>query len=154
MMDIIDKKILSIIQKDAKVSNSFIAGELGMTASAVFERIKKLKEKGLIKDYVVRLDPRQVDFGLMAFVSIKTNEKRERWDVGKIIANIPEVLEVHDTAGEECYLVKIRTKDTDTLYDLLRDKFGKIPAIASTKTTIVLRTAKETTILPLLQSKE
>lgn len=153
MLDDIDRKILSMIQKDARLSNAEIARRLKMAPSGILERLRKLKEKGIIKDYVTLVNPKSVDMGLLAFVFIKTSEKSEKWDVGEMVAKIPEVLEVHDIAGEDCYLVKLRTKDTDTLYQLLREKFGRINAINASKTTIVLRTIKETNQLPIKMSK-
>ena len=149
MLDDIDHKILSLLQKDARMPNAEIARQLKMAPSGILERLRRLKERGIIKAYMTHLDPKALDFGLLAFVFIKTNEKRVKWDVGKIIAKIPEVLEVHDIAGEDCYVVKLRTKDTESLYRLLRDNFGSIDAIASTRTTIVLRSTKDTTELPL-----
>lgn len=149
MIDEIDRKILSILQNDARVSNANIARRLHMAPSAILERVRKLRKKGVIKEFTARLEPKAVDLGLLAYVSIKTNEKRTKWDVGEIVSRIPEVLEVHDVAGEDCYLVKLRTKDTESLYKLIRDRFGTIEAIQSTQTTIVLRTSKETTKLPI-----
>ncbi len=149
MIDEIDLKILNIIQNDARMSNASIARRLDMAPSGILERIRKLKKQGVIIDYITRINPEIVDAGLLAFVFIKTNEKRDRWDVSAILAEIPEVLEVHDIAGEDCYFVKLRTKDTDTLYNLLRDSLGTIPAIASTRTTIVLKTSKDSCELPL-----
>jgi len=149
MIDDIDHKILSLLQINARISNAEIARRLKMAPSGILERLRRLKERGIIKAYVTHLDPKALDFGLLAFVFIKTNEKRVKWDVGEIMAKIPGVLEVHDIAGEDCYIIKLRTKDTESLYRLLRDNFGIIDAIASTRTTIVLRTLKDTTELPL-----
>ena len=149
MLDNTDKKILYLLQKDARMANAEIARRLKMAPSGILERLRKLKDRDIIKEYVAHLDPKALDFGLLAFVYIKTNEKRVKWDVGEIVSKIPGVLEVHDIAGDECYVVKLRTKDTGSLYRLLRDDFGSIDAIASTRTTIVLRTLKETSDLPL-----
>ena len=151
MIDSIDVKILSLLQKNARISNAEIARQLNMAPSGILERIRKLKERGIIEGYVTCLNPKVLNMDLLAYVFIKTNEKREKWDVAEMVAEIPEVLEIHDIAGEDCYLVKLRTKSTEALYELLRTKFGSIPSIASTRTTIVLRTIKETTMLPLDQ---
>jgi Lrp/AsnC family leucine-responsive transcriptional regulator len=153
MIDETDGVILSLLQDDARISNAEIARRVKMAPSAVLERVRGLRKDGVIKEYTARLNPQAVDCGLLAFVAIKTNEKRARWDVGKMISGIPEVLEVHDIAGEDCYLIKLRTKDTESLYQLLKEKFGGNEAIATTKTTIVLRTAKDTTKLPIKKSK-
>ena len=152
MIDDTDRIILFLLQEDARISNAEIARRVRMAPSAVLERIRGLKREGVIMEFTTRLDPQAVDCGLLAFVAIKTNEKRARWDVGKMISGIPEVLEVHDIAGEDCYLVKLRTRDTESLYQLLKEKFGGNEAITSTKTTIVLRTAKDTTKLPFKKS--
>ena len=120
MLDNIDRRILSIIQNDARITNSEIGRRMRMAPSGILERIRKLKERGVIKDYVARLDPKAVDMDLLAFVFLKTDEKDEKWDVGTAVARIPEVLEVHDIAGEDCYVLKVRTKDTSSLYRLLR----------------------------------
>ncbi len=149
MIDNTDREILALLQEDARMTNADIARHLKMAPSAVLERVRKLKKDGVVREFTARLDPRAVEFGLLAFVSIKTNEKRARWDVGEMLAKIPEVLEIHDIAGEDCYLVKLRTKDTTSLYELLRDRLGPNEAITSTKTTIVLRTSKDTTRLPI-----
>jgi len=69
--------------------------------------------------------------------------------VGARIAAIPDVLEVHDVAGEDCFLVKVRAADTDALGRLLRERLGAVPGITSTRTTIVLETVKETATLPI-----
>ena len=149
MPDHIDLQILSLIQESSRITNVEIARNLKMAPSAVLERIRKLRAQKIIEEHVTRLNPAALGMGLLAFVFVKTNENRSKWDVGQMLSRIPEVLEVHDVAGEDCYVVKLRTRDTDSLFELLRDKFGKIPAIGSTRTTIVLRTVKETTKLPV-----
>src|SRR5918997_6856496 len=105
-MNDIDKKILNIIQKDARISNAEIARQVGLAPSAVLERIRKLEERGVIQGYAAEIDADQVGFGLTAFVFVRTNECGDGTD--KILAKIPEVLEVHDVAGEDSYLLKVR----------------------------------------------
>lgn len=153
MIDNIDEKILKIIQIDSNIPNVEIARRMGMAPSATLERIRKLKERGIINGYHAHINPKSVGLGLLAFIHIKTNANREKWDVADIASRIPEVLEVHDIAGEDCYLVKLRTRDTESLYELLREKFGSIPSVESTRTTIVLRTTKETTVLPIKEDQ-
>jgi len=104
MIDYIDRKIMSLLQNDARIPNAEIARRLKMAPSGILERLRKLKDRDIIKEYVTHLDPKSLDFGLLAFVFIKTNEKRIKWDVGEIVSKIPGVLEVHDIAGDECYI--------------------------------------------------
>lgn len=149
MIDGIDRKILSILQSNARASHSDIAKDVGMAASAVFERIRKLEKRGIIQGYETRLNPQALDVGLVAFISVRAQERIGSLETGKQLARFPEVLEIHDVAGEDCYLVKVRVADTEALGAFLRDKIGSIDAISSTRTTIVLATVKETAQLPL-----
>ena len=152
MINDIDKKILNIIQKDARISNAEIARQVGLAPSAVLERVRKLEERGIIRGYTTQLDAAQLEFGLTAFVAVRTNECCSETD--KFLAEIPEVLEVHDVAGEDSYLLKVRVKSTEDLARLLRERLKNVPNVASTKTTIVLQTIKETIILPIEASEE
>lgn len=147
MIDDIDKQILSIVQNDGRISNAEIARQVNLAASAVLERIRKLEERGVIKGYAATVDPRAVGFGLTAFVSVRTSDCGDGTD--KLLAGIPEVLEVHDVAGEDSYLLKVRASSPEDLAVLLREKLRSIPTVVTTRTTIVLQTVKETSALPL-----
>lgn len=147
MIDDTDKSILTIIQRDGRESNAEIARQVGLAPSAVLERIRKLEERGVIQGYTASVDPKQVGFGLIAFVFVRTNECGDGTD--QLLAEIAEVLEVHDVAGEDSYLLKVRASDPEDLARLLREKLKAIPTVVSTRTTVVLQTVKETTQLPL-----
>jgi Lrp/AsnC family transcriptional regulator, leucine-responsive regulatory protein len=151
-LDDIDLKILALLQKDASLRNSALATAVGMAPSAVMERVKKLEQNQVIQGYVTRINPDALDLKLLAFIFIKSSEGPGDPTVANKISKIPEVLEVHHIAGEDCYLVKVRARDPQALVHLMRDKFGKIPNIISTKTTIVLETRKEETYLPVPKS--
>ncbi len=144
MIDAIDWKILQILQANARVATAEIARHVEMAPSAVHERIRKLEESGVIEGYRPVLNPRRVGSGLLAFVFVRSQELPGDMSTGSHLAEIPEVLEVHHVAGEDCYLVKVRAAETEALGRLLREKFGSIPSVSSTRTTIVLETVKET----------
>ncbi len=146
MINEIDMKILNIIQRNARISNAEIARQVGLAPSAVLERVRKLEERGVIRGYAAEIDATQVGFGLTAFVFVRTSFCGS---IGEALAEIPEVLEVHDVAGEDCYLLKVRAKNTDDLGKFFREKLKLHPEIVSTRTTVVLQTIKETTALPL-----
>ncbi len=152
MINEIDIKILNIVQQDARISNAEIARQVGLAPSAVLERVRKLEERGVIRGYAAEIDAAQVGFGLTAFVFVRTNECCSETD--KFLAEIPEVLEVHDVAGDDSYLLKVRAKNTEELARLLRERLKNVPNVASTKTTVVLQTIKETTALPLEKLSE
>jgi Lrp/AsnC family transcriptional regulator, leucine-responsive regulatory protein len=148
MIDRIDVQILNIMQKDARIANAEIARQVGLAPSAVLERVRKLEESGVIRGYAMEVDAARVGFGLTAFVFVRTSSCGA---IDSVLAAIPEVLEVHDVAGEDCYLLKVRAKDTEELGRLLRDKLKPIPEIISTRTTVVLETIKETIALPIAE---
>lgn len=154
MIDDIDGKILSILQSDARTSNAEIARRLTMAPSAILERIRKLETRGLIAGYEARLNPKALDAGLLAFIYVRADERIGSRVIGEELAEIPEVQEVHHIAGEDCYLLKVRIADTDALGELMRQRFGCIEEIRSTRTTIVLSTIKETAQIKLPSSPE
>ena len=149
MINEIDKQILKILQENARTPNAEIARQVGMAPSAILERIRKLEERGVIQGYGVRLNGRALGLGLLAFVLVRTDELSVEDDAAQQLARMPEVLEVHHIAGEDCFLVKVRTADTEALGQLLREQIGAIESVRSTRTTIVLHTAKETEALPI-----
>ena len=143
MIDDIDRKLLNFLQADARVSNAELARRVGMAPSGVLERVKKLEERGFIRGYEARLDAKRLGSGLVAFTFVRSDDRVGGIDSAKALAAIPEVQEVHHIAGEDCYLIKIRVADVEALGRLLREKIGVIPAIRSTRTTIVMETLKE-----------
>ena len=149
MIDATDRQILAIVRQNARISNVEISRKVGMAPSAVLERIRKLESRGVISGYEARLSPKALGLGLLAFVFVKADDRPGSEGSGKALSQIPEVLEVHHIAGEDCFLVKVRTADTESLGRLLRERFGAIASIRSTRTTIVMNTVKETAQLPL-----
>jgi Lrp/AsnC family leucine-responsive transcriptional regulator len=149
MIDEIDRKILSILQTSARTSNADIARQIGMVPSAILDRIRKLETRGIVRGYEARLDPQALGLGLLAFIFIRGEERVGEIETGQQLAQIPEVQEVHHVAGEDCYLVKVRVENTEALGRLLREKFGAIHTVRSSRTTIVLNSLKETALLPV-----
>jgi len=148
-IDDIDSQLLHFLQEDARMTNAALARELGMAPSAILERVRKLEERGLICGYEARLNAAALGWGLVAFVFVRTNEMLGPHKTADQLAAIPEVQEVHNVAGEDCYLVKLRVPDTAALAALLRNEFGRIGTIHSTRTTIVLETMKERATVPI-----
>jgi len=149
MIDAVDYKILKILQKNARTTNAEIARKVGLAPSAVFERIRKLEAQKVVEGYCARLNPDALAKGLLAFIFVRTSEKVGGSRTATLLARLPEVLEVHNIAGEDCYLVKIRVADTRALESVLRERVGAIPSVRSTRTTIVLKTFKDDAAIPL-----
>lgn len=142
-LDDIDLAILRTLSENARTPNAEIARQVGLAPSAIFQRVRKLEEAGVIHGYHAALDPGILGFGLMAFVMIQTNENARDVDTAELLARIPEVREVHRVVGEDCFFVKVRVPNTDALARLLDDQIRQIPSVSSTRTTIVLTTSKE-----------
>lgn len=148
-LDTIDRKILELLQRDARVTNADIARTIGIVPSATLDRIRKLEERGVVRGYEARLDPKSVGLGLTAFVFVRATERPGEKATGERLAELSEVQEVHHVAGEDCYLVKVRAADAEALGAMLRERIGTIDGVTATRTTIVLGTVKETIALPV-----
>lgn len=142
MLDDLDLRILALLQDNARIANAAIGREIGITPSAVSQRIKKLEDTGVIEGYRAHLNPKAVKKGLLAFVAVQTGEGARAKETGELLSSIPEVLEVHRVVGEDCFFLKLRVEDTSALGQLLDEKIQPLPPVASTRTTIVLSTAK------------
>jgi Lrp/AsnC family leucine-responsive transcriptional regulator len=157
MLDEKDRLILEFLQQDGRATNVELARAVELTPSATLERVRKLEERGLIREYTARLDPQGVELGMVAFIFARVDDRDDIVGRAEVtaegLAALPNVLELHHLAGEDCFLLKVRARDTDDLYRFLRDELGQFKAIKSTRTTIVLKTVKETTRLPLRANK-
>lgn len=154
MLDAIDRTILQLLQENARLPNAEIARRLEMAPSAVLERIRKLESRGVILGYEARLAPAALGLGLAAFVFVRADEPLAGGEVGASLASMPEVLEVHHIAGEDCYLVKVRFSDTESLGRFLRERLGSLSSVRSTRTTVVLSAIKESARLPIPSSHD
>jgi Lrp/AsnC family leucine-responsive transcriptional regulator len=149
MIDAIDARIIEILQANGRISNAEVARQIEMAPSAVLERIRKLETRGVIQGYTARLAPEALGLGLLAFVFVQADERVGDVGAGRQLAAIPEVLEVHHVAGEDCYLVKVRAEGPEALGRILRDSFGAIAQVRTTRTTVVLSSVKESMDLPV-----
>lgn len=148
MLDAISLDILKILQEKARIPNIEVSRQVGLAPSAVLERIRKMEKQGIIDGYEVRLNPQRFRRSQVAFVHVQTSTAASN-AVGHQLSLIPEVQEVHFVAGNDCYLIKVRTADTLSLSLLLQDRIAAIDGVLSTKTETVLSTIKETSRIPL-----
>ena len=148
-LDRVDRQVLAILQENARTSNAEIARRVGVAPSAIFARVRRLEGAGYVGGYEARLAAGRLGLGLVAFVAVRSDDQPGGIETAKLLAEIPEVQEVHHVAGEDCYLLKVRAADNTALARLLRERFAAIPSVRSTRTTIVLETIKETARLPI-----
>jgi Lrp/AsnC family leucine-responsive transcriptional regulator len=147
-MDDLDLAILAELQRDGRKPIAEIARAIALAPSATHERIRKLEAEGIVRGYAARLDPRVLRCGQLAFIFVSTSERPHESRAADELARLPEVLEVHHIAGEDCYLLKVRCEDAESLGRLIRDRLGAVAQITATRTTVVLETVKETMALP------
>jgi Lrp/AsnC family transcriptional regulator, leucine-responsive regulatory protein len=150
-LDEIDRKILRILQQDGRTTNAALAEAVGLTATPMLQRIKKLERRGVIRGYVGLVDPKTVGRGTTAFVHVKQAEHKMASHKRFLdaVAGFPEVLECHHIAGDEDFLLKVVVKDIGEYEHFLLYRLSKIPGIARVKTTFVLSTSKANTAIPI-----
>ncbi len=146
-LDKIDRKLLNLLQGDAKTSYAKLAKRLGISSSGIHKRVKKLVDAGTIQKFVAVVDPQVVGKKLKAFMGISTSPGTCRGVIARL-SQRPEVLEIHEVAGEHDLFVKLITDDTLKLNEILHE-IDKIPGVSSTRTLVVLKTEKETGLIQL-----
>ncbi len=148
MFDEIDHKILKILNERARIPVAEMARQVGLSPAGVHNRVRRLEESGVVRGYATRLDPAALGHPLLAFVAVTLGVMRRADEVARALRAMGEVLEVHHTVGEACFLLKVRCPDTGALEDLLA-RINDLPPVRATATTVVLRTSKDEANPPL-----
>jgi Lrp/AsnC family leucine-responsive transcriptional regulator len=141
MLDDRDAAIVSVLQEDGRATYSEVGRRVGMAASTVHERVRRLEQSGVIRRYRAEVDPQALGLFVSALVSVSPLDPRQPDDLPDRVREFPEVEDCHSVAGEENYILKVRTRTTSDLEDLLRRLREK--AEVQTRTTIVLSTPFE-----------
>ncbi len=145
-MDTTDLKILDLLQQDARMTNADIAARVDLTASSVYERVRKMQEQGIIRRYTVQVDPAALGKPLTAFIRLTVAyDERQESGVAAIRAD-PDVLECYTVAGEDCYLIKTRVAGPSELEALIRRLRGRL-TVQRSVTMIALSAIKEDGVL-------
>jgi Lrp/AsnC family leucine-responsive transcriptional regulator len=152
-VDATDRRILAILQEDCKTPLQEIGKHVGMSAPSVVERIRKLEQRGVIKGYHVALDARELGLDVGAFIGVSMNYPKGIGAVEKKVLSLPEVLECHHVTGGHTLLLKVRTRDTETLEAML-SRIRAIPGVERTETMVILSTRSERNALPLQEFED
>jgi len=137
----IDRKIVSLLSRNGRMSFTELARQAGLSVSAVHQRVRRLETDGVITGYVALCDPVVVGLSLTAFVSIKPFDASAPDDVPNRLRHLSAVEACHSVAGDENYILKVRVASPAALEDLLQQI--RSLASVSTRTTVVLSTAYE-----------
>lgn len=140
-IDELDKKLLNILQENADLTYSEIGKILGVSPSTVYMRLRKLKEKGLIKRIVAEVTPELVGLNLRALIFLSI-DVRKYSDITTKLASIPNIKAIYDVTGEWTLVTEAYVKDHKELSDLL-DIIGTLEGVQKTSTAVVLRVIKE-----------
>ena len=146
-IDEIDAKILELLQREGRMQRSDVAEEVGLSISAVSERMRKLEERGVIEGYTAVADAKRLRLDITAFIRVSVDGSEHYPDFVDRVKGMEHVLELHSITGAGSHLMKVRTSDTTTLERFLSD-IQAIPGVSKTTTSIVLSTFKETRTVP------
>ncbi len=151
-LDATDKKLLTLLQNDAKLTTKQLAHHLGLTLTPVFERIKRLEKQGAISKYVAILNKEKIGRKLIAFcnVSIKEHSREFIHNFESQIIDFPEVMECYHIAGMYDYMLKINTRDMDSYHDFIYNKLATIENIGNVRSSFVMNELKNSTAHQLL----
>jgi Lrp/AsnC family leucine-responsive transcriptional regulator len=150
-LDQIDRKVLEILQTNAKITNAQLSKEIGLSPAPTLERVKKLEQSGIIKSYHAQLEPDKVGLGVSTFVQISLVGHRKAVTESFVekVHEIPEIIECHHITGTGDFLLRVISKDISTYQKLMLEKINEIEEVASTQTMVILSTFKETKVMPI-----
>ena len=146
MLDDLDIKVLNILQKSGRKKRNELAEAVGLSLPSISERLRKLEEKGIIEGYFTKLNRNSFGFDIMAYILVIMDSSKHYKDLIHKVEKMPEITECHSVLGEGSHLLKAIVKNTQALEKLLGEIQSWI-GVSATKTTFVLSTIKETTVL-------
>jgi len=148
-MDLIDKKLLHLLQTDAKKTTKELALKLNLSVTAVYERIKKLEREGIIEKYVALINRLKVEKGFVVFCHLKLIQHTREFvtTFEKEITQLKEVIECHHVSGDYDYILKIVVKDMEEYREFLVNKLTTLQHIGSTHSTFMISEVKNTTVI-------
>ncbi|MBZ9751256.1 winged helix-turn-helix transcriptional regulator [Deinococcus sp. HMF7620] len=151
ILDATDRQILGILQRDARIPNTELADEIGLTPAPTLRRVRRLEEEGVIQRYVALLDPKLVGRELMVMVRVTLDKQTKAGfeQFAQKMQERPEVLECFLCLGDIDYLLKVCVPDLDAYQHFLVNTLAAIPGVRNTASTIVVKQEKHTTSLPL-----
>jgi DNA-binding Lrp family transcriptional regulator len=150
-IDTFDRKMLALLQEDARLTNNDLSERVNLSASQCSRRRQRLEEAGLIRGYRAVLDRDRLGFPLVSIISVTlaTHNRDNARRFAELMERLPDVLEAHALTGEMDYFVKVVTPDLKSLAEFVNDVLLPHESVQHVKTSIVLQTLKETAALPL-----
>ncbi|MCA0939756.1 Lrp/AsnC family transcriptional regulator [Yangia mangrovi] len=150
MLDLYDRKILALLQRNAEMPVAEIAAEIGLTTTPCWRRIRKLEERGYFKRRVALLDEEKLNVGVSVFMAIRTNQHSRAWSSAfvKATEEIPEIVDIFRLAGEIDYMLRVVVPDIAT-FDRVYQRLIQKVEIHDVSSMFAMETIKSSTELPL-----
>ncbi|WP_452226453.1 Lrp/AsnC family transcriptional regulator [Lacinutrix cladophorae] len=149
--DVIDQKLLQLLQADSKQTNKALSNKLNLSVTAVYERIKKLENQGVINKYVALVNKEKVAKSFVAFCHVKLIQHSQDYVIKfeNEVANLQEVLECYHISGDYDYLLKVLVKDMAAFREFMVNRLTKIQHIGSTHSMFMINEVKHTTAITI-----
>ncbi|WP_262895381.1 Lrp/AsnC family transcriptional regulator [Penaeicola halotolerans] len=150
-LDKIDRKILDILQANAKITNAQLSKDIGLSPAPTLERVKKLENAGIIKSYHAKLDTEKIGLGVSTFVLVTLigHNKTNIDAFIKEIENINEIIECHHITGTGDFILKIIAKDISAYQKLMLERVSEIKEVDSMQSMVILSTFKDSKVMPI-----
>ncbi|GAB3501121.1 Lrp/AsnC family transcriptional regulator [Spirosoma knui] len=150
-LDHIDRNVLEILQANAKITNAQLSKEIGLSPAPTLERVKKLETSGIIQSYHAQLNREKVGLGVTTFVTVTlvSHKKDTTMLFVDKVNKIPEIIECHHITGSGDFMLKVISKNIASYQALMLDVINEIEEVASTQTSVIMSTFKESKVLPI-----
>ncbi|MBD3763418.1 MAG: Lrp/AsnC family transcriptional regulator [Rhodobacterales bacterium] len=150
-LDATDRRILTVLQKEGRITNAELSERVNLSPSACHRRVQRLEDEGFIVGYVALLNARRLGWPTTVFVEItlqaQADDVMEAFE--RAVQRVPDVLECHLMTGSADYLLKIVAQDTDDFARIHRQYLARLPGVAKMQSSFTLRTVFRTTALPV-----
>lgn len=144
-LDKIDRSIIKVLQENAKITNSQLAKEVGLSPAPTLERVRKLESSGIIESYHMVLNPQKIGMGVGVFlqITLSSHKKHQIQSFVNKMNQIEQVVECHHITGVGDFLIKILTKDIKTYHDFILEHLIEVEEIGNMQSMIILKTYKQ-----------
>ena len=150
-MDKIDKKILEILQRNAKITNAQLSKEIGLSPAPTLERVRKLESKGIISGYNAKLDMSKIGLGVSTFVmvTLKGHNKKNLVSFLDKIKDVNNVIECHHITGSADFILKVVSENIESYQELMLETVSEIEVTDSLQSMVILSTFKDSKVMPI-----
>jgi Lrp/AsnC family leucine-responsive transcriptional regulator len=152
-MDAVDRQLIDALRANGRASYAELGRLVGLSGPSVTDRINRLEQAGIIAGYRAVVPPAQLGLGVTAMIGILLADAAEIEDVGRRLRDVPEIEDCWFVAGDESYLLKVRSADPEGLERII-GRINRIRGVARTRTTIALSTKWEGRTMPLAPSQD